>query len=249
MIFDGPNRRIVFEVADGDTVDVVDIYSAWKRWVRDEDGAQYPAAFTTFGGDPLGGGVFAGAYFFLATDQGWLIRPREAHHSVQLNGNLYPVVAAAPMLADTLGPWRVQVRLQTSSLTQSIATAGTSASDVANEVWSHATAQQVIDGIAAVEGADEVWAHAAAQQLLSAVGDLDGADEVWAHAVAQELLSAVTLIRRITDNRLEVDFIGQRLVLYADDGVTLLRTWPLTADGGGPVTTDAGVQTRRGAPT
>jgi hypothetical protein len=206
MIFDGANRRVILEASDGDVVEVDDIYSEWKRWVLDEDGSQYPVAFSTFGGDPLGGGVFAGAYFFLNTDDGWLIRPREASHNLQINGNLYPLVAGEEMFADTVGSWRIQVRLQTSSLTQAISTAG-----------------------ATPPTSGEV------------------ADAVWEHSTALELTAAVELIRRITDNRLEVDFDRQLLVLYDDDGVTEIRTWELQTDQGEDVTFSLGVQTKRGA--
>lgn len=70
---------------------------------------------------------------------------------------------------------------------------------------------------------------------------------VWAHGSAVSLVAAVELIRQISDNRLEVDITGQRLVLYDDDGVTELRTWALDTDAGEDVATATGVQTKRGA--
>lgn len=70
---------------------------------------------------------------------------------------------------------------------------------------------------------------------------------VWAHGSAVTLTDAVDLIRKISDNRLEVDVAGQRLVLYDDDGTTELREWPLTTDGGEEIATATGVQTKRGA--
>lgn len=73
------------------------------------------------------------------------------------------------------------------------------------------------------------------------------ADAVWSHLTATQLVAAVELVRQISDNRLEVDISGQRLVLYDDDGTTELREWPLSTDGGEDVATAAGVQTRRGA--
>lgn len=124
MIFDGPNRRIILEASDGNTVDAQEIYSRWKDWIIAGSGPQYPNAFTTVGGDPLGGGLFAGSYFFLNTADGWLIRPREESHNLVINGNLYPLVAGAAMFANTLGTYQVFVRVQTSSLTQAITTGG-----------------------------------------------------------------------------------------------------------------------------
>lgn len=71
---------------------------------------------------------------------------------------------------------------------------------------------------------------------------------VWGHGSAVSLAASVELIRQISDNRLEVDISGQRLVLYDDDGVTELREWPLATTGGEDVATATGVQTKRGVP-
>lgn len=75
------------------------------------------------------------------------------------------------------------------------------------------------------------------------------ASAVWAHGTAVTLTAAVDLIRQVSDNRLEVDITGQRLVLYDDDGTTELRSWALATDGGEGVTTAVGVQTKRGPGT
>lgn len=74
------------------------------------------------------------------------------------------------------------------------------------------------------------------------------ADAVWEHTKGDQVHYAVELLRRITDNRLEVDLEGQRLVLYDDDGETEIREWALTTDQGEDVLTSSGVQTRRAAP-
>lgn len=66
--------------------------------------------------------------------------------------------------------------------------------------------------------------------------------------VSTTTAAAVHLIRKVTNNRLEVDIVGQQLVLYDDDGTTPLRTWALSTDGGEPVVTNSGVQTKRAAP-
>lgn len=124
MIFDGANRLIILEASDGDSLDVVDIYSGWKDSVVSGDNAAYPAAFSTIGGEPIGGGVFVGAYFFLATTDGWRIRPREASHSLRISGNLYPVSSSDELFTDTLGVYRVRTSVERSSLTQAMSTTG-----------------------------------------------------------------------------------------------------------------------------
>lgn len=74
------------------------------------------------------------------------------------------------------------------------------------------------------------------------------AEAVWSYPTALSLLDAVALVRQVTNNRLEVDLIGQRLVLYDDDGTTELRAWSLDTDQGENVTTVRGAQTKRGVP-
>lgn len=111
--------------------------------------------------------------------------------------------------------------------------------------------------ISALDGAGSVAAFLAAQgnmecsiaQTVETLTTDTIAAAVWAHGTALSLVDAVTLIRQISDNRLEVDITGQRLVLFDDDGTTELRAWALATDGGEGVATATGVQTRRGVPT
>ncbi len=71
------------------------------------------------------------------------------------------------------------------------------------------------------------------------------------HYATETALTAVavdtTLVRQIGENRLEIDFTAQTMILYGDDDVTPLRTWPLETNAGGAdvVTTRAGVQAKR----
>lgn len=137
MIFDGPNLLVVLEQSDGDLVTALDIYSEWKSWVQSGDGAGYPAAFRAIGGDPLGGGVFAGSYFFLQTPSGWRIRPREAAHELTIDGNLFVDADGDDLFVPTLGAFQVQIQLTTSSLTQQVAAGATDpvVLDRITDVW------------------------------------------------------------------------------------------------------------------
>lgn len=62
------------------------------------------------------------------------------------------------------------------------------------------------------------------------------------------LFDTVERIRKESNNRHEVDLTNQEEVAYDDDNVTVYQRWPLQTDQGEPVTTQVGVQTRRGAP-
>ena len=61
---------------------------------------------------------------------------------------------------------------------------------------------------------------------------------------------AVTLLRKLATNRLE-ETAGNpgALSLFDDDGVTVLKTWPLRDESGGPVASSPGAPARRGAAT
>jgi len=84
VTFDGENRKIIVNPAFS-SVDVKqDIYSNWKEWVQKRDSAKFLPALRTIGGDPLGGGQFAGDLYFLMN--GWQI---VIGHAVQLVGVLY----------------------------------------------------------------------------------------------------------------------------------------------------------------
>ncbi len=58
----------------------------------------------------------------------------------------------------------------------------------------------------------------------------------------------VSDIKKLNFNRLEVDITGQQLVLYDDNGTTILQRWTLATNGGELVATAVGVQTKRGVP-
>jgi hypothetical protein len=102
------------------TIAAQDLYSRWKDWVA-AGNAQYPAAFRTIGGDPLGGGVLAGDYYFLNNVDGWRIRPKETDHELVIAGNLYREDPGVALFAPTAGAFNVQTRLALSSLTQTLA--------------------------------------------------------------------------------------------------------------------------------
>ena len=89
--FDGPNRRII--VAPGvSSIDVkADIYSSWKEWLQLYDNAKYLPAIRTIGGDPLGGGVFAGDLYFLQNN--WRVQVSEL---VNVTGALFSDDGGSP---------------------------------------------------------------------------------------------------------------------------------------------------------
>lgn len=120
--FDGPNLTITLE-AGVTTVDAGEIYSRWKDWVVQSDNAKFLEAFRVIGGDPLGGGLSAGSYFFLQNQYGWRIKPPEEDIVITITGNIFAENPASPIFNATTSNFNTSIRLQTSSLTQVVSVA------------------------------------------------------------------------------------------------------------------------------
>jgi hypothetical protein len=119
--FDGALRRIIVDDGVSSLSVMVDVYSAWKRWVLLSDNSKYAAAMRSVGGDPLPGGQFLGATFFLLN--GWKIRPYEGDHTLTLNGNLYSEDGSSPFVR-TIGDFNVLIQQNNSAIVQGISTSG-----------------------------------------------------------------------------------------------------------------------------
>lgn len=118
IAFDGENKIIVIsDIGNNVITTPKEIYSRWKDWVLSGN-SEWIEAFRTFGGDPLGGGVFAGDYYFLNNVAGWRIKPEEKNHNLIINGNLFGEDADTPIFLQTIGGFNVNIRQGYSSLTQ-----------------------------------------------------------------------------------------------------------------------------------
>jgi hypothetical protein len=144
--FDGLNKLIVCDTGVTQ-FSASEVYSRWKEWTTIGDNLKFEQAFqNSIGGNPLGGGVLLGAYYFLTN--GWKIRPQEADHTLIIEGNLFPFPDTAGLFVNTLGSFNVIIALRTSSLTQQVLISETNsltASGIADAVWSEdlSTQQQL----------------------------------------------------------------------------------------------------------
>jgi hypothetical protein len=127
--FDGAAKQIRVN-ADATVIDVkIDLYSAWKRWVQLDDHAKFLPAMRTIGGDPVGGGLFAGDIYFLTN--GWQV---VVDHQIQVVGTLYHDDPVPVYVLEPLGG----VTAQTSNLAYSLAGPSVdvpSTEDIASAVW------------------------------------------------------------------------------------------------------------------
>lgn len=128
FIFDGPTLSIIgngdFVVGGVFSFTATELYSEWVDWAATGDNMKYPPAFRTVGGDPIGGGVYIGAYIFMRNDLGWYGHPPFVGDVVvSMTGNFFP--------EDPNGMWfdpwpgvTTVITMSTSSATQAIATSG-----------------------------------------------------------------------------------------------------------------------------
>lgn len=84
VTFDGDNRKIYLNTQYATIRVKQDMYSAMKRWLKRRQNLTYPVPIRTVGGDPLGGGLYAGDLYFLTND--WQVM---VQHQVAVIGTLY----------------------------------------------------------------------------------------------------------------------------------------------------------------
>lgn len=140
MIFDGTDKIIILEVADGNNVNVVDLYSRWKDWVLTN--AQYLPAFSPIGGDAIdvSAGTAIPLYAFLIN--GWKVRPREASQTLNITGGVLLVEGGGDPFLNTLGSYVVRINFQQPA--QAIGVSGGGGSSGA--VWDEAIVDHTAPG-------------------------------------------------------------------------------------------------------
>ncbi len=119
VTFDGVGRRII-EVSAGsfNEIDIAEVYSEWKEWVRsDPANAGIERAFRQVGGDPLTDTQNLGSTFFLMN--GWRIRPAESDHKLTVVGNVFTDPAGDSVFVPTLGSFTVNTETRVSNLVDS----------------------------------------------------------------------------------------------------------------------------------
>lgn len=132
ITIDPANKRIILDSA---SVTAQAIYVAWVDWVALSDNMKYPPAFSSVGGDDLGGGLFIPPYYFLLN--GWRVRPMEANHNLTITGNLFVDGGGVPVVS-TLGTYQINVNYTVPVQAQGISTSGSTAptsEQNADAVW------------------------------------------------------------------------------------------------------------------
>ena len=121
IAFDPAAKRIILDTA---SISAAEIFSRWEDWAATGDNAKYGIVIRQSGLDPLPGGRYSPANYFL---QGlWRVRPMEADHTLDIDGNLYVEDGVSDPVVPTLGAFRVLTRYTVPVQAQGIATSGSS---------------------------------------------------------------------------------------------------------------------------
>lgn len=118
VTFDPINLRIVEIGIGGDNeLNVVEVYSEWKDWVKIGDNAKYLQAFRFVGGDTISATQNLGITYFLVN--GWRFRPAELSHKITLVGNIFTDPSGFSVFVATLGAFTVNTETRVSNLVDS----------------------------------------------------------------------------------------------------------------------------------
>ena len=117
--FNGATK--IISLTTGTTgLDVKDLYSRWKDWLKGGGGSAYLAAFTIVGGEPVdaAAGTYVATYVFLTNS--WKVRPQEANHRLKVyNGILLTDTGEDPFV-QTQGSYNVLVQYSQPVQAQSV---------------------------------------------------------------------------------------------------------------------------------
>jgi hypothetical protein len=189
VTFDGLNRLILINEGETDINFRVDVYSAWKEWVKHplQDNAKYAEACTAVGGDPLPGSRVLGTTYFL--ENGWKMRTWEGSHELTVVGNVF-TRDGTNLFVETIGIHRITINLQTSTLVEvplvalSDADISAIASNTTSAVWSTTvsgsdTAINIIQDVA-----PRVWTQEYANSAPATAGNKLGRNLTKGQALA-----------------------------------------------------------------
>jgi len=117
VTFDPVNRRIIeISAAGNNSLNLDEIYSEWKEWVKIGDNAKHPQAFRQVGGDPLTATSSLGTTFFLLNS--WKMRPAEEDHQLTVVGNLFTDPEGESPYVTTVGSFTVNINSEVSAIFQ-----------------------------------------------------------------------------------------------------------------------------------
>lgn len=134
VTFDGDNKRIIINPEETNIFVKPDIYSAWKEWLSVRDNSKYLPAFSTTGGDPVGGGLYTGDVYFLIN--GWKV---VVDHQCFINGIIYDDTPGESPFIILPGGGVINVVSNLAYAYSQTAVTVPTTQEITSNVWSYAT--------------------------------------------------------------------------------------------------------------
>lgn len=122
--FDATNRLIILSPGTV-SVDLADLWTAWKNWVR-LGNAGCARALDYVGGELIDEATGKMVPLFLFLLNGWKIRPYEGDHTLAVTGGTLIVSGGGDPFVSTLGDYTVRIRYEQPVQAIGYSTSGTS---------------------------------------------------------------------------------------------------------------------------
>ncbi len=243
VTFDGPNRLIYLNPQYTSFSVKVDLYSASKRWLQRRDNTKFLPPIRVVGGDPVGGGLFAGDLYFLFN--GWQV---VVNHTVSMDGVLYQ---DDPLLKTYIVGPGGGVTATVSNLAYAYSTTG-SVTPTAEPDWTDEEKRQIrfrlgLDGArtqpTTTEGTlpnvpGQVWDEIAVNHMApgsaGAALNMSLANSESIMITTVSTMDMVQNVWRYSRNRTKIDTVTKQLIIYDTDGVTPIQIYNLRDRNGQP---------------
>ena len=197
VTFNGVSKQILVSPLVSTISVKVDIYSSWKEWVLLRDNAKFLPAIRSIGGDPVGGGLYAGDMYFLMN--GWQII---IDHAIAVNGILYHDDGISPFV---------------------IMPGGGVTSSVSNLAYSYNTTGVSVPTVQEIRS--EIDSNSLQLALIKAATDLLAANEASILANTNTLISTTGTAPTVQQIRAELDANSSQLAaIKAKEDLVLADT-------------------------
>jgi hypothetical protein len=100
------------DTTQSNNMDVKDLYSRWKEWVKDTDEAANLIAFVAIGGNDIDASAGTKIPTYLYLVNGWSIRPQEADYTLAVSNGILLRDGGGDPFVDTLGAFTVRINYQ-----------------------------------------------------------------------------------------------------------------------------------------
>ena len=149
--FNGPSKLASLS-AGTTTLNVVDLWSRWSDWMSQADNSKFLPMFSSVGGDVIDPSAGTAIPLYIFVQNGWRIKPQEAHHTLSGSGGVIVVSAGGDPFANTVGNFNV--RINYSLPVQAIAIAGGSGGLTLSEIEGSTVLAKEMTAARAAENAE-----------------------------------------------------------------------------------------------